>query len=130
MPPWWGKSSSKDAKRKTSKESFIDTLNRKFRSPESKSSNRSGGSRRHSSDAVSEKGSQSRVESRSTSPSKHVARCQSFPERSQAQPLPTPDLLPANVRNTDSGMADVAKPNSKRLSKPSLFRSLPRPACM
>ncbi|KAL2542080.1 Mitogen-activated protein kinase kinase kinase YODA [Abeliophyllum distichum] len=133
MPSWWGKSSSKDAKKKTSKESFIDTLNRKFRSPESKSSNRSGGSRRHSSDTVSEKGSQSRAESRSTSPSKHVARCQSFAERPQAQPpqpLPLPGLRPANVGSTDSGMGDVAKPKSQRISKPSLFLPLPRPGCI
>ncbi|KAK4480739.1 hypothetical protein RD792_013821 [Penstemon davidsonii] len=130
MPSWWGKSSSKEAKKKTSKESFIDTLQKKFRSPESKSSSRSGGSRKRASDTVSERGSESRAESRSASPSKHVGRCQSFAERSQAQPLPLPGLRPTNVSRTDSGISEMAKPKTERASKPSLLLPLPRPACI
>ncbi|KAL0452480.1 UNVERIFIED_CONTAM: Mitogen-activated protein kinase kinase kinase YODA [Sesamum latifolium] len=130
MPSWWGRSSSKEAKKKTTKESFIDTLHKKFKSPESKSSSRPGGSRRRSSDTVSERGSQSRAESRSPSPSKHVARCQSFAERPQAQPLPLPGLRPANVSRTDSGISESAKPKLEKVSKPSLFLPLPRPACI
>ncbi|KAG8381304.1 hypothetical protein BUALT_Bualt06G0108500 [Buddleja alternifolia] len=128
MPSWWGKSSSKEAKKKTTKESFIDTfLHKKSKRLESKSSSRSGGSRRRSSDTLSERGSRS--ESRSASPSKHVARCQSFAERPQAQPLPLPDQRPANVSRADSGISESPKPKPERVSKPSLFL-LPRPACI
>ncbi|KAK4492756.1 hypothetical protein RD792_000075 [Penstemon davidsonii] len=130
MPSWWGKSSSKEAKKKTPKDSFIDTLHKKFKSPESKSSSRSGGSKRRASDTVSERGSQSRAESRSSSPSKHVARCQSFAERPQAQPLPLPGLRPTNVRRTDSGIIEKAKPKPEKVSKTSLFLPLPRPSCI
>lgn len=129
MPPWWGKSSSKDSKKKTSKESFIDTLHRKFKiTSEGKVSSRSGGSRRHCSDTVSEKGSRSPLESRSPSPSKHVARCQSFAERPHAQPLPLPSVQPASVVRTDSGIGISTKPRLEKASKP--FLPLPRPACI
>ncbi|KAL8534443.1 hypothetical protein ACS0TY_010454 [Phlomoides rotata] len=128
MPTWWGKSSSKEAKKKTTKGSLIESFHKKFKSPESKSSSRSGGSRRRASDIVSERGSQSRAQSRSPSPSKHVARCQSFAERPQAQPLPVPDLRSAQVSRTDSGISVSPKPKSERVYKPSLF--LPRPACI
>lgn len=130
MPSWWGKSSSKEAKKKTTKESLFGTFHKKIKSPESKSSSRSGGSRRRATDTVSERGSLSRVQSRSPSPSKHVARCQSFAERTQAQPLPVPILRPANVTRTDSGISESAKPKVPRVSKPSLFLPLPRPACI
>ncbi|KAK6155678.1 hypothetical protein DH2020_009926 [Rehmannia glutinosa] len=130
MPSWWGKSSSKEAKKKTTKESFIDTLHKKFRSPESKSSSRSGGSKKRSSDTVSERGSQSRAESRSPSPSKHVARCQSFAERPQAQPLPLPGHHPTHVSRTDSGISELAKQKTEKVSKSSLFPPFPRPACI
>ncbi|KAL3650507.1 hypothetical protein CASFOL_006910 [Castilleja foliolosa] len=131
MPSWWGKSSSKDGKKQKVKESFIDTLHKKFKIPESKSSGRSGGaSRRRSSDTVSERGSQSRAQSRSPSPSsKHVARCQSFAERPQAQPLPIPSLRPTNVCRTGSGLSELTKPKVERVSK-SLFLPLPKPACI
>ncbi|GER27014.1 serine/threonine protein kinase [Striga asiatica] len=125
MPSWWGKSSSKEAKKKTTKESFIDTLHKKFKSPDSKSSCRLGGSRRRSSDSVSERGSQS------TSPSsKHVARCQSFAERPQSQPLPMPSLGPPKVSRTNSGITEPVKTKQERVSKASLFLPLPRPACI
>ncbi|KAL1565547.1 mitogen-activated protein kinase kinase kinase [Salvia divinorum] len=130
MPSWWGKSSSKEAKKKTTKESFIDTFHKKFKSPESKSSGRSAGSRRRSSDTVLERGSQSRAPSRSPSPSKNVARCQSFAERPQSQPLPVPDLRSANVCRTYSGISETAKPKTEKVSKASLFLPLPRPACI
>ncbi|GER46668.1 protein kinase superfamily protein [Striga asiatica] len=120
MPTWWGKSSSKQAKKKTTKESFIDTLHKKFKIPESKSSGRSGSTRRRSSDTISEKGSHSR------SPSPIVARSQSVAERAQAQPLPLPSLGSANVFRTDSAKSEPAK--STNVSKTSLFLPLPRPA--
>ncbi|GMH29576.1 hypothetical protein Nepgr_031419 [Nepenthes gracilis] len=130
MPSWWGKSSSKEAKKKSGTESFIDSLQRKFKSPsDAKFDSSSGASRRHCSDVVSERGSQSRAESRSSSPSKHVARCQSFAERPHAQPLPLPAVHPANVRRTDSGINVSAKPRAEKSSK-SLFLPLPRPACI
>ncbi|KAL6581500.1 hypothetical protein OROMI_007423 [Orobanche minor] len=131
MPSWWGKSSWKEAKKKATKESFIDTLHKKFKSPESKSSGRSVGSRRRSSDTVSERGSESRAQSRSPSPSsKHVSRCHSFAERPQAQPLPVPSLRPTNVSRTGSVVSDSAKLKVEKNSKPSIFLPLPRPACI
>ncbi|XP_020540846.1 mitogen-activated protein kinase kinase kinase YODA isoform X2 [Jatropha curcas] len=131
MPSWWGKSSSKEVKKKASKESFIDTLHRRFKSPtESKLNGRSGGSRRRCSDTISEKGSQSRAESRSPSPSKHVSRCQSFAERPHAQPLPLPEVHPATVGRTDSGIGISTKSKFEKGSKSSLFLPLPKPGCI
>lgn len=130
--PWWGKSSSKEVKKKAIKESFIDTLlHRRFKSPsEGKLNSRSGGSRRHCSDTVSEKGSQSRAESRSPSPSKHVSRCQSFTERPHAHPLPLPGVHPASVGRTDSGIGISTKPRLEKGSKSSLILPLPKPGCI
>ncbi|XVF53568.1 hypothetical protein PTKIN_Ptkin05aG0109000 [Pterospermum kingtungense] len=131
MPSWWGKSSSKEVKKKTSRESFIDSLHRKFKTPsEGKSNSRSEVPRRRCSDTISEKGSQSRAESRSPSPSKKVSRCQSFAERPHAQPLPLPDLRPAIVGRTDSGIGISRKARPEKGSKSSLFIPLPRPACI
>ncbi|CAI0546588.1 unnamed protein product [Linum tenue] len=130
MRPWWGKSSSKEVKKKGSKESFIDTLHRRFKSPsDGKLSSRSGGSRRHLNDTVSEMGAQSRPESRSPSPpSKHVSRCQSFADRLSAQPLPRPGVHSAAVGRADSELGVTTKP---RLEKgPKSFLPLPRPACI
>lgn len=129
MPSWWGKSSSKDAKKKTSKESFIDTLHRKLKiSFENKESSGSGGSQRCQGDAISEKCYRSPLESRSPSPSKKVLRCQSFGESTHAQPLPLPDLHPASLGFTDS--VTSTKPKCEKGSKSSLFLPLPRPACI
>ncbi|CAI9092263.1 OLC1v1027457C1 [Oldenlandia corymbosa var. corymbosa] len=129
MPSWWGKSSSKEAKKKTTKESF--TYWNLFKSPsESKPSSRSGRLRRRTSDTYSERGSQSRAESRSPSPSKHVSRCQSFADRPQAQPLPLPGLRPTSVQRTDSGISSTGKPRAEKSSKTSSFLPLPRPACI
>lgn len=128
MPSWWGKSK---AKKKATKESFIDSLHRKFKSPaEAKSPSKSGGSRRHNNEIASEKGSQSQAQSRSSSPSKNVSRCQSFAEKALAQPLPLPGLPPASVVRADSGISQSAKPRVEKGSKSSLFLPLPKPACI
>ncbi|KAI4351699.1 hypothetical protein L6164_006033 [Bauhinia variegata] len=132
MPSWWGKSSSKEIKKKASKEGFIDALHRKFKIPsEGKVNNRSGGSHRHCSDTISEKGARSPAESRSPSPTR-VARCQSFAERPNAQPLPVPlpGLHPSSVSRTDSEISISSKSRQEKGSKPSLFLPLPRPACI
>ncbi|KAJ0105125.1 hypothetical protein Patl1_17709 [Pistacia atlantica] len=90
MPSWWGKSSSKEEKKKATKESFIDTINRKLKiASEEKSRSRSGVAGSRYNDTVSERGSLSHVPSRSPSPTTLVSRCQSFAER-PAQPLPLP----------------------------------------
>ncbi|PON44174.1 Serine/threonine protein kinase [Trema orientale] len=121
MPSWWGKSSSKEVKKKTSKETFIESFHRKFRIPsDGRVNSRSGRSQRRSSDTISEKGSQSPADSRSPSPSKQVSRCQSFAERTHAQPLPLPGLRPANVGRTDSGINSSITPRFEKGSKPSL----------
>lgn len=130
MPSWWGKSSSKEVKKKTSKESFIDSLHRKFKNPpEGKVNSRSGSSRRRGGDTISEKGSKSPL-SRSPSPSKEVSRCQSFAERSRSHQLPLPDLHPVGVGRTNSEISVTAKSKLERNSKTSSFLPLPRPACI
>ncbi|GFY84177.1 protein kinase superfamily protein [Actinidia rufa] len=129
MLSWWGKSSSKEAKKKTSKEGIIDSLQRRFRtSSESKPASKSVGSRRCTNDAVSEKGSQSVAVSWSPSPSKQVSRCQSFIERPRAQPLPLPNLQHAGIGRTDSGISVPSKPRSEKGSKP--FLPLSRSECV
>ncbi|KAE8717217.1 Mitogen-activated protein kinase kinase kinase YODA [Hibiscus syriacus] len=126
MPPWWGKSSSKEKKKKASKESLIDANNRKLKiTSDGKSTSRSGGSRR--SCAVLERGSLSRVPSRSPSPSVQVSRCQSFSERPHAQPLPLPAGHHANVLRVNSGISASIRPGIERGSKPLLFLPLPKP---
>uniref|UniRef100_A0A0E0CPI6 mitogen-activated protein kinase kinase kinase n=1 Tax=Oryza meridionalis TaxID=40149 RepID=A0A0E0CPI6_9ORYZ len=90
MPPWWGKSSSKEVK-KTAKENLIDTFHRLLSPNEQKGRTKSRGNRRHSKDPTAEKGCWSTAQSRSASPSKEVSRCQSFAAaRAHAQPLPLP----------------------------------------
>lgn len=130
MPSWWGKSSSKEEKKKATKESFIDTINRKFKiASEEKSKSRSGGAGRRYNDAVSERGSLSRVPSRSPSPSTYVSRCQSFAER-PAQPLPLPAAHLASLGCSDSGISAATKPRFDRSSKTSLILPLPAPGCV
>ncbi|XP_044483977.1 mitogen-activated protein kinase kinase kinase YODA-like isoform X2 [Mangifera indica] len=130
MPSWWGKSSSKEEKKKAAKESFIDTINRKFKiASEEKSRSRSGGAGRRYNDAVSERGSLSRVPSRSPSPSTYVSRCQSFAER-PAQPLPLPAAHLASLGCSDSGISAATKPRFDRSSKTSLILPLPAPGCV
>ncbi|XP_039025403.1 mitogen-activated protein kinase kinase kinase YODA-like [Hibiscus syriacus] len=131
MLSWWGKSSSKEVKKKTNKESLIDTIHRKFKIlSEGKPNCRSGASHRHGNDRASEKGSQSCAQSRSPSPSKQVFRCQSFVERPNAQPLPLPDQHPAIVGRTGSGISISSKSRPGKGSKSSLFLPLPRPGCI
>ncbi|KAH9677715.1 protein kinase domain-containing protein [Citrus sinensis] len=128
MRSWWGKSSSK---KKASKDGIICTIHQKIKiTCEGKASSKSGGSRRPCNDTVSELGSQSRAESRSTSPSKQVGRSQSFVERSNAQPLPLPGLRSAAVSRTASEISISTKPKLEKGSKSSLFLPLPRPACI
>ncbi|KAK9983559.1 hypothetical protein SO802_033084 [Lithocarpus litseifolius] len=130
MPSWWGKSSSKEVKKKANRESFIDSIHRKFKSAsEEKCNSRSGGSRRRCSDTVSERGTRSRVPSRSPSPSTQVSRCQSFAERPHAQPLPLPGVHLPRIGRTNSGISASAKPGFDRGSK-SHFFPLPRPGCV
>ncbi|PON84560.1 Serine/threonine protein kinase [Trema orientale] len=130
MPSWWGKSSSKEGKKKGNKESIIDTIHRKFKSaPEDKSNSRSGGSRRRCSDTISERGYLSRVPSRSPSPSKQVSRCQSFVERPHAQPLPLPSAHLSSIGRTDSSISTSSKSELNRRSKPLLVFPLPKPVC-
>lgn len=128
MPTWWGKSSSK-AEKKTTKESFLDAIHRKLKIvSEEKSGNRS--SRRRYNDTISEKGSLSRVPSRSPSPSTHVSRCQSFAERLHAQPLPLPAVHLASLGRSEAGISASTKPTLDSGSKPSAFFPLPRPRCV
>lgn len=132
MRSWWGKS-SKESKKKASKESFIDTLHRKFRNPSEGKVNTngsSGGSRRRCIDTVSERGSQSRAESRSPSPSKQVSRCQSFAERPHtAQPLPLP-LKSSDLGRTESGISKTAKSRLEKVGKSASLLPLPKPSCI
>ncbi|KAK6274720.1 hypothetical protein POUND7_004429 [Theobroma cacao] len=128
MPTWWGRSSSKEDKRKASKESFIDAINRKLKiTSDDRSTSRSGGSRGRRTDTVSERGSLSQVPSRSPSPSTQVSRCQSFAERPPAQPLPLPGVHYASVVRTNSGINASTRPGFDRGSRPSLFLPLPKP---
>ena len=128
MPSWWGKSSSKEVKKKENKDSFLDSINWKFRTvSEEKGNSRSRASRRHSGDFISEKGSRSRVQSRSPSPSTKVSRCQSFAERPHAQPLPLPGSRLTSVVCTDSGINASKKPGLVEGSKTPIVLPPPRP---
>nr|XP_010918582.1 mitogen-activated protein kinase kinase kinase YODA isoform X2 [Elaeis guineensis] len=124
MPSWWGKSSSKDVKKKTTKENFIDTFHRLINPNDQKGHVKSGGTRRRRSDINSEKGSKSRAESRSTSPSTQVSRCQSFADRPHAQPLPLPGLCSGITRTSSevSTSKQVLEGGRQQLHLP-----LPRP---
>ncbi|KAM0846194.1 hypothetical protein ACQ4PT_055836 [Festuca glaucescens] len=123
MPPWWGRSSSKEVK-KTAKENLIDTFQRFISPSEQKGSTKSRGSRRRSKDPTAEKGCWSTAQSRSTSPSKEVSRCQSFAaDRTHAQPLPLPRSRAAVTRT----VSDVtgSKPTLEKRDK---GQQLPLPA--
>lgn len=126
MPSWWGKSSSKEAKKKENKGSIINTIQRKLKSAsEDKCKDKSGVSRRHQ--PVSNKESKSFGLSRSTSPSTNVSRCQSFAERPDAQPLPLPALHLSTISCTNSTVSAASKPENARGSQPSLYFPLPKP---
>lgn len=125
MPSWWGKSSSKDVKKKTSKGDFFVTIQRFISSTEQRSNAKSLMTRIRNRDISSEKGSHSRLGSRSTSPSTQVSRCQSFADRPVAQPLPIPELDPG-VTRTRSNIS-VSKPMLEKRGRPPLFLPLPTP---
>nr|GMD98168.1 mitogen-activated protein kinase kinase kinase YODA [Ipomoea batatas] len=133
MRSWWGWSSSKEEKKKTTTESFIDTINRKFKIGSSeKSSGKSRSSQRCHSDNISEKGSRSRVHSRSPSPSTSipVSRCQSFvdrPVRPCAQPLPLPVVHLSNIQHGEPESNVSAKSATEYAFKPLLTLPLPEP---
>jgi len=96
MPSWWRKSTSKEVKKKGSKDNLLDALHfRKLKFPsEGKVSFQfSGASRRCSLDTASENGSGPRTDSASPLPSAYVSRSQSFAERPHGQPLPLPSAL-------------------------------------
>lgn len=122
MPSWWGKSSSKDVKKKTRKENFVNTLHRFMSLAEQKEDARSERSRRCN--MASAKGCQSRVESRSTSPSTQVSRCQSFGDRPDAQPLPLPRVH-SDLPRIPSRPTGVSKRILEKRGKPLLFLPLP-----
>ncbi|CAL1401010.1 unnamed protein product [Linum trigynum] len=126
--PWWSKSSSKDEKKKTNKEGIIDAIHRKLRNaPEDKSSGgRTAGYWRRARDVLSERGSLSRVPSRSPSPSTQVSRCQSFAER-PSQPLPLPGARRTTVARSHSGVSSSPNPGSDAGSKHLQVLPLPRP---
>ncbi|XP_020215984.1 mitogen-activated protein kinase kinase kinase YODA [Cajanus cajan] len=128
MPLWWGKSSSKEVKRKENRHCIMDAIQRKL--------NKSRWSRRHRSETISEKGSISLAPSRSPSPTAHVYRCQSFGERPLAQPLPLPlpppktHLPAANHANYGTRITAKLESSSTRGSKSSLYLPLPKPGCV
>ncbi|KAK1284741.1 Mitogen-activated protein kinase kinase kinase YODA [Acorus calamus] len=127
MPSWWGKSAAKNVKKKTRKETFIDTFHRKFRCPsEEKGNVKSGRPQKWSNDTASEMGSQSRAGSRSPSPSTKISCCQSFSDRPLAQPLPLPGGHPASIKCTPSKIS-VSRPVLEKRGKPLLFLPLPTP---
>ncbi|XP_031483007.1 mitogen-activated protein kinase kinase kinase YODA-like [Nymphaea colorata] len=129
MPSWWGKSSSKEAKKKTGKDNIFENFHfRKLKilSEEKGSFRSKAGFRRQSIDTISEKGSASRAESRSTSPSNQVSRCQSFADRLHSQVLPLPGVQHSH---TDLRKPAVGAHQSKlsKHEKPSSFLPLPAP---
>lgn len=129
MRSWWGKSSSKDVRRKSSKESFIDIINRKLKIfAEEKSSGKSQSSRRRRNDTNLVKDSQSRV-SRSPSPSRPVSRCQVF-AGSSSQPLPLPEGHSSYVHlvNSDNSASRILV--TSEVSKSSLTLPLTTPRCL
>jgi hypothetical protein len=125
MPPWWGKSSSKDVK-KTTKENLLDTFHRLISPNEPKGNTKSKRNCRRGNNTAVEKVCKSTTVSRPTSPSKEVSRCQSFSvDRPHAQPLPTPGGCPRATRT----VSDVieSKPILEKRGKPPLFLPLPKP---
>ncbi|XP_052152053.1 mitogen-activated protein kinase kinase kinase YODA-like [Oryza glaberrima] len=125
MPPWWGKSFSKDAK-KTTKENLIDTFHRLISPNDQKGSTKSKRSCRRGNDSSVEKSCRSTTVSRPTSPSKEVSRCQSFSaDRPHAHPLPIPGVRPP-VTRTVSDITE-SKPILEKRGKPPLLLPLPKP---
>uniref|UniRef100_A0A0D6QUG8 mitogen-activated protein kinase kinase kinase n=1 Tax=Araucaria cunninghamii TaxID=56994 RepID=A0A0D6QUG8_ARACU len=129
MPSWWRKSSSKEVKKKGSKEIILEALHfpkLKFLSEEKGSFRSSAVSRRHTIDTASENGSGPRVECVSPSLSTPVSRCQSFAERQNGQPLPLPSTSPSTIGRTESGISSP-QPLGNRSGRLSPFSPLPSP---
>ncbi|XP_078441808.1 protein kinase superfamily protein isoform X2 [Wolffia australiana] len=126
MPSWWGKSSSKDVKKKSSKENFIDAIQRLINPSVQKGNTKLGGSLRTNRDIVPKKGSRSTVGSRSLSPSTQVSRCQSFSDVVHAHPLPLPRLPAADTLYQPSATKS-STPILKKRGKPPLHLPLPSP---
>ncbi|KAL2342744.1 hypothetical protein Fmac_004029 [Flemingia macrophylla] len=127
MPSWWGKSSSKEVKKKPNRESIIETLQRKLKNASEEKCDNNSGRLRYHDVAISKKGSGSLTPSRSPSPSAHVSRCQSFSERPSSQPLPLPGShLPA-ASDANSSIILSSKLERAIGSKPSLRFPLPKP---
>lgn len=126
MPSLWGKSSSNGTSKKRNKESFFDSLQRKFKNQlEGRFISRSGGPQGHGGGTASKNESQSQVHSRSSSPTKQVARCRSFAERPRALPLPPPCMNAAIIGRTRS---DINASTAVKLEKNSNFvLPLPEP---
>lgn len=120
MSRWWSKSSSKEVKKKPNRGSFLESIQRKLKSPPSEGKQNSS---RRRSEIVSEKGSHSRSPSPSTL---LVARSQSFAERPHAHPLPLPENL-SGIRCADSGKRASRKPGIAKGSSPLLLLPLPKP---
>ncbi|GLJ42461.1 hypothetical protein SUGI_0879980 [Cryptomeria japonica] len=130
MPSWWRKSSSKEVKKKGSKDNIFDGFRKfKFLSDEKGSFKSSGGSRRDSLDTASENGSGLRVDSRSPSPSNPVSRCQSFAERPLGKPLPLPCAVPSILGRTESGI-NLLQPLGNISGRSSPGLPLPSPDCI
>lgn len=121
MPSLWGKSSSKDAKRKIKKQGFIDSIHRKFKNISiDRRSNKSRGSKTHN-DTISEKGS---AVTKSATSSTQVSRCQSFADRPVALPLPLPGSHSHNSSVNTSPKKDFGG-NFRPLLFPPLAEDIP-----
>lgn len=134
MAPWWGKPSSKEAKKnkKTNRESIFDMIQRKLKNvSDEKSSCRLVGFRKHRSGIVSKKGSRSFGPStRSRSPSRSVSRCLSFADNRYCRPLTVPETSFPTVSNADSGITLTSKLEravGDPTSRPSIYFPLPEP---
>ncbi|URE00847.1 hypothetical protein MUK42_21078 [Musa troglodytarum] len=125
MPILWGRSSSKDVKKKkkTIKESFIDKLHR-FIGPTEQNGRSKLTIQRRSSE-TSEKGLISRAESQFTSPSRQVSHSQSFPGKPNAQPLPLPEVQ-SGITHTPSEVS-ISKTILEKHGKSQRLLPLPKP---
>ncbi|XP_052210007.1 mitogen-activated protein kinase kinase kinase YODA isoform X2 [Diospyros lotus] len=127
MPSWWGRSSSKEVKKKENKETFVGTIHRKLKITSEEKSRSCKDSRRNYSDFTPENGTLSHVQLQSLSLSAQVSRCESFSERPHAQPLPLPEDHPTSIGHTDSIVSAPEKLEFSKGSKQSLILPLPRP---
>ncbi|KAL5052998.1 hypothetical protein RYX36_033680 [Vicia faba] len=134
MAPWWGKSSSKEVKKKkkTNRESIFDMIQRKLKNvSEVKSNYKSGGSRRNRDCSISKKGSRSFGPStRSSSSSPTVSRCLSFADHHYSRPYSVPGSPIHTVINASSGIiltSKLERATEDPTSRPSIYFPLPEP---